>query len=267
MKKYKSLMIMVLSMVLFSCEKENVDVVDNSSPDGSALITKEGEEPASDPLQQTLQWTSFATMQTLYDNPSTRADFSEIIGSGNVVQMEDLIGSTVSSNFKTRFMQVMYGYINLELNPGHPKAEGDPPNPPITQNPPPPPIGDPSYDQVQDYLDQFIDEVLILNCIELYIPNRLKFYDDGFEMTSTAHPLDASNSNQGHKKALTFFPDMIVEAGYWTLWITIQTVNDTYVANNENVIVARPFRPVGPVLPSDPCVYPEYPSDFTLFLD
>ena len=271
MRKIKPIMIMIISVIIFSCEKENLEIPqENGSPNGSALLLKGGDDPsAEDPLETMLQWTSFAAMEALFDNPETRLEFKAALDANNRVDVSDLLGSSSTTlNFKERWMEVMYTHIWWELNPGHPN--GAKPKIPVVQNPPPP-IGcfPEPCDEVQLYLDFFVSEITINNCIELYMPSDLD-YSGNLKLTSTAHPLTTDLANEGFDiKMVLIGGDDSGGGTPYRVINNVERINDVYVIAHGNVIVARPFRPDVTVIgvPIGPCAYPSYPADFTLFLN
>ena len=253
MKIFRSLLLFAaLATVFVACEKESLDATDGdlnksltvqeASQDEGVLGAKTGPgADTPDPFQTTLQWTSFTAMRAVFDDALAREEFLAALDDSGVVKLDELIGSgSTTPNFSAKFYDFIYNEIYAWLNPGWPGDEGDKPTVPITQDPPPPPANgypDPAAEVVA-YVNQFYDEVLIYNCVELYVPSATNFNEE-FEMTSTAHPLDNSDSNTGIRRG---YITVVEPKGGGTatfLWNTEDTVDDNYVSNNYNVIVAR----------------------------
>ncbi|PQB03571.1 hypothetical protein [Aureitalea marina] len=202
------------------------------------------------PLESYMQVTAYITAKTLmYDGDQSAAQnqFTTALGSGNVVNVSDLIGKSADGTaFKTSFVQHLTSYFDgtgpCESCPG-----GEEEEPPLT--------GNGRFAQLTEVLvANFIDYVTEDNCVELFVPNPLN-YSLG-QITSVAHPMTTSTWNKGYERY-----DIAIEG---LISKQVNVVNQLYVNHNNNMIIARPFTTTSPAS----CAYTDYSHiDFTQFLN
>ena len=269
--------------------------------DAPAIIT-ETDGPMSKQQNETatfekrLHWTSFITAKIIRWNISGRNQLVQSLGlMNNSVNLNVLIGA--NSNypaFNTAFKDYLYYYIEgTRPDPDdEPEDPGFPPIPPGGNGAPDPfdatntlsnPIASKTFDgggsnndpSILAAVDAFISYMIEDNCTELYFPNGLNLRG-AFELTSTAHPLTSANWNNGILRTYTGqagsisgSDEGIPVCAHYNGCVThpVASVDDTYLLNNDNIIVARPRRnPFTHI--DDPCLYGQYSGiDFTDFLD
>ncbi|MEP2937649.1 MAG: hypothetical protein ABJM06_09975 [Gilvibacter sp.] len=279
MKIVKSLMIMALAVVLFSCEREDADALDveaqksavvlNSDVDGDTMRgSGDDDEPEFDEFTETLPWVSFITGKVLKEYPSSRSEVNLKMDPNGVIKLDQLLtadGTLNGLSFNKNFKTVLEILLCQQVDCGKPEEElVTPPNGPFNGG------GGGGFASggsmvvsselspvVEEMADAFMDYIINQNCIELYFPKGQMIYFGDFEITSTSHPMNNSVKNDGYKRLYT--PLITGEN------CEVEMVNLTYVTNNKNIIVARPYAMASP---SASCIYTSYGvTDFTQFLD
>lgn len=279
MKIFKSLMIMALAVVLFSCEKEETElldieaqksavVIDSNTEDALRSVTEDDDDPAFDQFTETLPWVSYITAKVLKDYPATRSEVNIKMDPNDVIKLDQLVtadGTLNGLSFNKRFKDVLELLICQQIDCGKPEEEiVTPPNGPFNGGggggfaPDLDPTVFSSFEgDVQELASAFLNYMIEENCVELYFPKGQLIYFGNFEITTTSHPMNNNVKNTGYKRLHT--PLITGEN------CTVELVDLTYVSNNNNIIIARPFPAL--TVGMD-CDYSSYGvSDFTQFLD
>ncbi|MDC7994283.1 hypothetical protein [Altibacter sp. HG106] len=259
-------------------------------------MSKQRNETAT--FEKRLHWTSFITAKIIRYNTTGRSQLVQSLGlMNNTVNLNILIGD--NSNypaFNAAFKDYLYYYIEgTRPDPDdEPEDPGFPPVPPGGNSAPDlldntsvsyvGPAQMKSFDDndgnndpaILAAIDVFISYMIDDNCTELYFPNGLNL-NGSFELTSTAHPLTTANWNNGILRTYTGQSGGISGSdgrnpvcAHYNGCVThaVASVDNTYVLNNDNIIVARPKRNPFAQL-DDPCFYGGQYSgiDFTDLLD
>ncbi len=244
MKVFKFLFIALIFLNLLACHSQREETL-LEIPSASAneiavnerLLSKEEIQ-----LERGMQWTAFFTAKVLQDFPATRSEVVNLIhAEEQTIRLEDLLGpSTLAPTFKTHFLEIILPYFDPQPKPT--EEEDTPPRPiirgqaksEIDLNPLKP--GGTNFNYNLEASLAFLASMLEENCVVLFFPNNLNF-DYGFSLTSTAHPLTLAQENLG---ILRFGPHQIILEG--TKKSIDVNVNQAYVNDGTNVIVARPTR-------------------------
>ncbi len=251
--KKQIITLIVATICLSSCQKEDTQL--ELSADHQATIVNDSTREESQYthqqiLETNLQWTAFITAKVLKNNLSARQEVQNHLQNGQkTIKTNDLLNES-NPFFNASFR----GYVGFYSSCAHcPEIAGTSPNPP--------PILGPGH--ATDSA-KFAKYILIENCVELHFPNSLKFRDL-FDLTSTGHPLNNYNTNEG---LVTLFNEPtfpISETDYQAIHVD---VDSNYLETYENIIIARPFRSVSNQEGENGCPYSEYNGiEFTDFLD
>ena len=201
-------------------------------------------------LERRMQWASFITAKVLKNSEEGRAYLLNVLNHESALDIDILLDTP------NAFYNTFYSYLLDYLEEEHVSSGviGDP-RPDLEKDKPRRPIMN-SRSPEQDAAD-YIEYLVNLNCVQLYFPNDLQFPEDGFIMTSVAHPLVESDSNKGF---IRYFTEVTPDGSITEAVI----VDPTYVVVNDNIIVARPKR----IFADIECSYLEFPGlDFTEFLN
>jgi len=270
MKTHNIYIALILVLALIGCQKEEVEQLEASTEVNQIIRTNATEITPSnkgftiDPVAEasklefskSLQWTSFLAARTLKNSASARTDFhngSDLIGIYDMNELLDPDGAFPNFNEEFRRVLVLYaaGRPDLEHEPDRPLTGGG--------------NGMPVSAQVQAYLDF----VLVDHCIELFVPNGLNMFST--EYSTTGHPLNGDTENFGYRRlAVPIWND-----GSFINVVDIPILNELYVQNTPNVIIARPDRSgsfnaqtaMSEFDTADPCTYSQYAVNFDLFLN
>ncbi|MDC8003036.1 hypothetical protein POV27_03180 [Aureisphaera galaxeae] len=252
--------LLLIAVSFVSCERESSELTETQSPSLDLKTTsnpdpEEDCDSEEDMFERQLLWLSATTSRVLRYHPAARTEFllAQGVSAEGTLSAETLLGDTSTLDaFKAAFEEEFIYY----LNPPDPDSDNSPPKVPPVQGGAP--------DANPDWIyQQYLSIILDSNCVELYFPTGLDL-SGSFITTATSHPLTTQMCNEGIKR-LYHQPFARPGLGSFTSFVI---VDDTYVANNDNVIVARPVRSTGDASPFDPCLYNQYPGiDFTLFLD
>ena len=257
--------LLILLFIALSCNNETELIEpENNFNSKQESVTRGLVQPTSqvhDNFEKTLQWVSFISTRVIMNNPMMRMEMYSILQGRNAVSIQELLGPNVNSNFKTKFIQELENYSgssssNQAVNNTLPGIQTPPrpiktceDNSQICSSPYP-------GDQI---FNTFWNEILIDHCIELYFPkgfSPLISTVDNNSITSTAHPLNASNFNNGFKHNTIITDDTDIDGV-----TAISTVNASYLNTPRDfVIVARPLRT------GSNCTYAEYNMNFLSFL-
>ncbi|AUC14795.1 hypothetical protein BTO06_06400 [Tenacibaculum sp. SZ-18] len=257
--------LLFLLFVALSCNNETELIESenkfNSKQESVARGLMHPTSQENDNFEKTLQWVSFISTRAIMNNPILRMEMYSILQGRNAVSIQELLGPNVNSNFKTKFIQELENYSgsNNSNQIVHNTLPGiqTPPRPiktcednsQICSSPYP-------GDQI---FDIFWNEILVDHCIELYFPkgfSPLISNVDNNSITSTAHPLNTSNFNDGFKHNTIITDDTDIYGV-----TTISTINTSYLNTPRDfVIVARPVRTISK------CKYDEYNLNFLSFL-
>ena len=255
MKKITKLLLLpTLLLVLFACEKDTEDL--NKNIEENNILLKSGLTSGSNPNQQfviDMQWISFLTAQTIYNNGPARNEFTASLspisfGSpSKKVKLNDLFSDN-NPVFMAAFENVFLTYeANDWVHSNGPEC-----GKPSEGRPQLPPSGgiDNSCTSSQLYCD-FIRAITHLYCLEFYLPigfhtNQLGT-GNSTNITSSAHPLDTSNSNDAYGHPCSVNNTVINNANF-----------DKYA----NPLITRPYTSSAAI-----CSNPESNIDFTEFLE
>lgn len=257
MKKFIPLVVLA-ALLMVSCEKDNETLYEDDSlnleinvQSASDDVNSRTIQPMSE-LEKKMFWTGFVAVEAIMTNNDAKADFLAAFGSNTVIDVTDVLGGSVNSDFKDEFKAILLSYINSCINAENPSTNCPGAG---TGNPPGPVQGGSLTNQAK--VDLFMDFITSDHCLEFFLPKSLVL-SPGYTITSTAHPLTISNSNEGYLRSLTPLPRT---TDTYTQFVS--SVNNNYASNN-NVIVVRPERKS---TPTNNCDYNQYSFiDFTLFL-
>ncbi len=247
----------IFCLLATSCHKNNDQLIGIEEMDApphvvSRAIAIDGVNPVvalnthdSQIFENRLQWVSFITGKILRYNEDARTEVLNLLPPGKyIIRLNTLLpdNGVIGTAFEADFLH----YLQIYMTPGHPHHEIDIP-----------PLGAPIGTPIPEVVQEFLDDVLENNCVELYFPNRLELsLAVNYTITSTAHPLNDSLSNDG---IVRFFVPRNI--GGIIKETNRVRVTPGYVSRNPNIIVARPYREV------NECSYDNYASlDFTDFL-
>lgn len=271
MNKQPIILWIAFCLILASCQKNEEQLTINQDVNTLTESTISKEQPTDDDVlesastrlgeptelmefERRMAWTSFITGKLLrYDDAAKAELLTHLSGSENRIPIADLLTGTAdpSTPFETGFVNELSFYIYVYIGGGRPSYELDPPPQPIAGYPA----------EVQAEIDDFMDFIVRQNCLELYFPRGLVF-PEGYTLTTTAHPLTSSESNEG---VLRHHQPIMVDGAL--ILTELVEVNDMYVDRTDNVIVVRPVRPEALGLNNE-CLYPEYfEINFLDFLD
>ncbi len=289
----KSILI-VLCFLFLSCNDNVDDLVTNL--DESKQINKKVKKEIiitnktsyNSSFKKKLEWVSYISAQVIGgNNQAALNELQNKLNGRNKISLKELLGSQVPNNspFKLAFINILSGYIRVDLNPRAPgpvHGNQSPPRP-ITVAaqiiidsdfpsgtsvfPSPFPKPNPTI-TVEALANSFINQVTIHNCVELYFPRGLKLSLSGNlnSIISTAHPLNNDGFNTGYLqfKQLTLEDEIDALLGEFN---NTFLVNSNFLSNKlyHNIIVARPYRDTDVPFPSN-CSYSNYLIDFTTFL-
>lgn len=262
MKKIIPVMSLMLVFAFGSCEKENVDLNENESQNLEIVVTSKSD---TETFERRMQWLSFITAKALANDVSHLSTFNNAMTLNNTISANTLFGGGSFSGFEDDFRELVLATLcSCGPDPDHDPIKPDPPiigngfagfGEKFASETDEDPWGDATPADYQA-VDDFINYIIVDNCVELYFPNGSLNLVADYKFTSTAHPLTSATSNDGIKRFIAPFGGGCV--GGCT---DDTTVNDGYVFRNNNVIVARPKV-------TYTCGYGEYSEiDFTDFLD
>lgn len=228
-------------------QPSNSDI--SSKESTTEIISSEPTVPQTEEqalFENRMQWLTYTVAELLYYDISSvyRSDFITLLNTNdNIIRLDDLLGSNpVNDHFKADFTNLIGNYI-IGINEngcrGRPEGMED----------------RPKTSDTEFTAEIFIDYLIIVNCIELYFPKSLIFSEiqESVIITSTAHPLNINQTNNGVQH---YYFDEVCSG------TTNVIVNLPYVNDNENIIVARPYK-----LDITTCAYNEYSFNFTDFLN
>ncbi|MGH1386733.1 hypothetical protein [Kordia sp.] len=252
---------LLLLLFVFYCQKEDVRNEEETATDimlKSLTTTAPSTSYTEREIMEiNLRWTAYITGYVLRHDTAARHQVAALLQNGNrVIKLSDVLVEN------TAFDDGFKNYLIANFSGGNQTSPEPPKGRP---NPPPPGIYDgdsfPS-DTGTNPVDHFINYILTDNCIELYFPKSMVFSAQ-FTITSTGHSMTDKNFNDG---AIRYYDEQFID-GEYTITDNV-IMNDTYILNNDNIIIARPYRnSLGPR--RNNCNYSQYDdiTDFTDFLD
>ncbi|MFK8102245.1 MAG: hypothetical protein AB8G15_06970 [Saprospiraceae bacterium] len=267
MKVLKFLFITLIFFNFLACQSQREEIL-LETPSASANATEVNLRMLSEEeikFEKGMQWTAFIAAKVLHNYPATRFEVISLIDAQEqTINLDDLLGpSSLAPNFKTHFSEMLLPFFGI---PGKPSEEEDtPPRPILRGQSKNGPISDSlklngkvRLNYNSEALAEFLSFILDENCILLFFPNGLDF-NYGFTLTSTAHPLTIAQKNRG---ILRLGPhEILLEGQKESIDVT---VNEFYVDEGTNIIVARPTRD----LLHTHCYYPSLNFiHFPLFLN
>jgi len=281
MKNLKLAFVAIALTSLLACEKESVTMetemnsnlelnIENNTNLENAVDQRIVTQQRSSSLEIELNsgWTGYVLSKMLrHDESNARSIVAtELSGLADYFALEEILGSGGDAAFINTFRTHIAYYITGAWP--DPDDEKDKPGFPLGANPPNPVNNqgvialekgldgpDPNSPEVQE----FMDIMLVENCIELYFPNNMS-YNGSFEITSVSHPL---NTNSGNTGIVRYFGLHSIAGGFTQTVTEILNVDPAYVTRNDNIIVVRPYK----VPLSSNCAYPQYELNFRDFLD
>jgi len=227
MYKTNIILFAILLFIFSSCNNtldENTMIYNNQNIEQRSQV---------DPiLCADLQWTAYIIAGMLYEDEDDlfRSEFIDYSESGGTVYLSTLFENP---DFNSRFTELTFFYFEEESGIGIDKATRP------TNKPAKPPRGIIDGDEVQ--ANFFLTAVKSYDCTEIYFPKELDFDNAILSITSTAHPLNTALNNEGYKWEL----NTGVKGDY--IDVMNVDVDNEYVDDNDNVIVARPVPPLFPV--------------------
>ncbi|WP_298516811.1 hypothetical protein [uncultured Kordia sp.] len=266
----KVLFSLLLFIFIFSCQKEEIQNEEETAAK-TPVITKSlrainNSYTEREIMEINLRWTAFITGYVLRHNSEAQHEVATLLQNGNrVIKLSDLL--VEGSAFHFEFIGYIGDYLNItEGMQGNPNVDKTRPNPP------PQGIDDgeaiPNNTTIAvgitiDYIPFFMDYILTENCIELYFPKSMVFAGQ-FSITSAGHSMTDKNLNDG---IIRYYNEQLIDGEYFFTDNVI--VNDRYIQNNDNIIIARPYRNTNTTIGGIDCNYTQYNDivDFTDFLD
>ena len=255
MKTIRYLLSALLLVVVYSCQQEPVlNENENANLQADTSGFKFSSHAAT--LEGAMQVNSFAVAEVArYNQTFQTALVNKLnLSTNNTVNLNEFLSDIEESTMYDDYWQAIWRIYN----------DPDPDVPATSPPPPPPPPGGPGgQDNNVDGPDALISYLRNDHCIEMYFPVGLDFSEEPYEITSTAHPLNSNNYNYGYVR---FFDLTQVGPRTWRYAEYVDSVNQIYVNNNDNIIVTRPYRDLSGE--NEICDYDEYNGiDFTDFLD
>ncbi|WP_298516813.1 hypothetical protein [uncultured Kordia sp.] len=251
---------LLLLILVFSCQKESIQneeeqAIDNTKTEitPKSFGTTANDYTQREILEINLKWTSYITGSVLRNDPASRLEVAALLQNGNnVIKLHQLFGN--NSAFENKFQEFTDWYLFMGY-PNHDKTR---------PNPPPQGIGGGHSNLTAAFMNYILNE----HCIELYFPKSMVFVGE-FNITTTGHPMNATDdSNDG---IIRYFSPLTVNTNGTLLYSTTHevTVNDAYVQNRDNIIIARPYKNLNSPIGGTDCSYTQYSdiADFTDFLD
>jgi hypothetical protein len=257
MKKItKSLLLPVLLLVLFACEKNTEDLNTDRKQQNTLLEKGFSTITPEERLQNIMQWTSFITAEAIHNNYGAGNEFIASLTPINLgspskkVVFNDLFTAN-NPEFMAAFESVFISYESNNWIHSNDtecgKPRGGEPLPPATGG-----IDDECTSESYLYC-KFIQAITDLYCLEFYLPTGYQINQLGTNnpvtITSSAHPLNGSNSNFSY-----------IHPG---CQIGNNIINNANFEHHINPLIARPYTSTGMLS----CNYGgEYIIDFTAFL-
>lgn len=256
----KLIYVLVASLLVLSCSKDDSQEVIqfDSSQESNLRGPQQGNNPGAIDavqLEKTLQWVSYITGVISIDNSSYTSMLNSNLSLRKTIPLEDLIGSSpISISFKNDFLEEVESAIQTG-DIQCPGTQSDPPPIPPSPNGNGEPIANVGQERTFDLtvVQPFLDWVLDDNCIELYFPTGMN-HGAGDSITSTAHPLDNTNDNNGYRHASASGLGSACSSTY-----AVPNVTEDYVSLTQSwnhVVMARPFNSSAP---GSPCDYTSLP--------
>ena len=259
----KTIFSLLLLLFIISCQKEGMQLEEEATQAPVTLknLTISNDDYSEREMMEiNLRWTAFITGYVLRHSTEAQHEVATLLQNGNrVIKLNDLLTQNTTFNFA--FRGYIADYLNIvEGNQVEPGA--DKPRP----NPPPQGIngGESAINGNSiNYLSFFINYISTENCIELYFPRSMNYRGE-YSITTTGHSMNDKNFNDG---IVRYYDYQLIDGHYITNENV--TVNSTYLQNNANIIIARPYRITGISTYGADCSYDEYNDirDFTTFLD
>lgn len=245
---------LLLLVFVFSCQKEGIQNEEELATERiNTEITPKDFSASNDNyspreiMEINLRWAAYIAGSVLRNSPDAQNQVAILLQNGNtVINLNQLLENDTA--FANKFRELTEQYFLV----GYPNHDKTRPNPP----PQGAPINLPNI---------FIDYILQDNCIELYFPKSMS-YTGAYNITSTGHPMNATDdSNDG---IIRYYSPLMVNVNGTFIYSTTHevTVNDAYIQNNDNIIIARPYRSVFTEVGGPNCFYPQY-DDIESFID
>ncbi|MFK7748480.1 MAG: hypothetical protein AB8B65_08825 [Kordia sp.] len=247
---------LLLLVFVLSCQKETLQ----TEAETATEITPKSFSSTADQYSQreileiNLQWTAYIAGSVLRNSPEAQNEVAALLQNGNnSIKLHELLDNNTA--FANKFIERTNWYLLIGW-PNHDKTR---------PNPPPQGIDGGGHSSLTGL---FINYLLYENCIELYFPKSMN-YTGNYTITTTGHPMNATdNFNEG---IIRHYTPLTVNTNGTLLFSTTHqvTVNDAYVQNYDNIIIARPYRTLHSEIEGTDCFYSQYDdiSDFTDFLD
>lgn len=253
----KIVITLLLSFCVISCQKEDT-FLDNETKQipitQKDLISTVDLYSQREILEINLRWTAFITGSVLRNSTEAQNQVAMLLQNGNrVIKLQDLLIENTA--FDVSFKSYLTDYLATGSNQVEPNGDKARPNPP------PQGIDNGGHANTTMF---FIDYILNQNCIELYFPKSLNFRNT-YSISSTGHAMNDENFNAGIIRYYNQLPINNYDEHYSTDNVTI---NYTYVTNNKNIIIARPYRNSYESTPTNGqnCRYTQY-NDIEYFTD
>ncbi len=242
----------VFLLFISSCYQEKDDMlipqdettsVSENNYSGSA--SQRAGQTKSGKLEHHMQWASFIAGKVLRNHVEAQDEILMLLEDETIaIPLEFLLnGQTfIAQKFDIEFKNYLTLYVIQIEQLGKPVSSFDIP---------------PAQGYEEDYLaslvDDFLDYLIVENCIELSFPKGLKFSEE-FTITSTAHPLNNDQKNEGY---IRYYEPIYTDNNVLTSAEEV-IASPTYTAENENIIIARPFRHSSFPETNQSCLYEEY---------
>lgn len=247
-----NLILAVSCLFLFSCEVDSIE--QQTETDANFSIKSSGGsflgggglparscDPIDADFEHTLTWTAYITGLVIYEDTAVinelRAELN-LNQTTKALRLTDLLSSTTSTpNFKYEFEQKLADIFNGTITSSSIVCPDDPAGGPDDG-----PGG--NVCGLCDPYQEFLDEILIDNCLELYFPRGV-YTDHSVNITTVAHPLCNGYGNAGFSR--TSCANVI----------PVGAVVPNYVQTHyETIVVARPYVDLSNIN----CYYTEHSS-------
>ncbi|MEL7145005.1 MAG: hypothetical protein AAFO69_01450 [Bacteroidota bacterium] len=246
------LYIIILLIVAFACQEAETLTPDTSIINSSSNLRS---SRTTDPVllfENQLEWVAYLVSRAVATDAAARSDFDDavrlhgVLGSRSVkLRLDDLLAAPNGQYgaMRDKFEELYHIYQSgADVDNCQVKTIGGSPRPVYDTGG----AGDCPFANCNDDFGQYLDGILHVNCLEIYLP--IGFDNQVMEVSSSAHPLtdDAHNDLYIHTR------DCVSDG----------IIDDLNVGIVSNPLIVRPVRTTG-----IGCLYQQYdPINFKHFL-
>lgn len=252
----------IIGISLFSCQQTDELSDETGTVQSEIRLRADGNNNAAynlieeDPiLENNMEWVSYLIAETLLFSPESRTYVANLISNNpnfnGIIPLNVLLDQNENNEafliaFEEHFWCFENQGANCGTNGGRPQGRVNP--------------GDNAPPTCINAYCEFLNYVLSINCIELFLPHGINFSTAKLQIASTAHPLNNDLFNDVY-----IHNSVLVQAGIISnngIIMSDPSLEDTQYELDEvaNIIVARPYRN------TTNCTYTRFANDFTLFL-